>query len=78
MLTYNGRAVFFDDYPSLKAMLDDPDDDITEHHVIVLRNAGPEGGPGMPEWGMIPIPLECDMDFLLTQAGESPNEPDIF
>ncbi|MFC3337394.1 L-arabinonate dehydratase [Paracandidimonas soli] len=57
-LRHSGTAVVFDDYPSLKAMLDDPDADITEDDVIVLRNAGPKGGPGMPEWGMIPVPLK--------------------
>jgi len=57
-LRHSGPAVVFDDYPSLKRMLDDPDADITADHVIVLRNAGPKGGPGMPEWGMIPLPLK--------------------
>lgn len=57
-LKHSGPAVVFDDYPSLKKMLDDPEADITEEHVIVLRNAGPKGGPGMPEWGMIPVPLK--------------------
>ena len=55
-LQHSGPAVVFDDYPSLKKMLDDEDADITEDHVIVLRNAGPKGGPGMPEWGMVPVP----------------------
>jgi dihydroxy-acid dehydratase len=55
-LVHAGPAMVFDDYPSLKAMLDDENADITEDHVIVLRNAGPKGGPGMPEWGMVPIP----------------------
>ena len=55
-LVHEGPAMVFDDYPSLKAMLDDEHADITEDHVIVLRNAGPKGGPGMPEWGMVPIP----------------------
>jgi dihydroxy-acid dehydratase len=55
-LVHEGPAVVFDDYPSLKAMLDDEQADISADHVIVLRNAGPKGGPGMPEWGMIPIP----------------------
>jgi dihydroxy-acid dehydratase len=55
-LVHRGPAVVFDDYPTLKAMLDDENADITEDHVIVLRNAGPKGGPGMPEWGMVPIP----------------------
>lgn len=57
-LQHSGKAVVFDDYPSLKVMLDDPDADITENDVIVLRNVGPKGGPGMPEWGMVPIPLK--------------------
>jgi dihydroxy-acid dehydratase len=55
-LVHEGPAVVFDDYPTLKAMLDDEQADISADHVIVLRNAGPKGGPGMPEWGMIPIP----------------------
>ncbi|MBN8758722.1 MULTISPECIES: L-arabinonate dehydratase [Variovorax] len=57
-LQHSGPAVVFDDYPSLKKMIDDPEADITENHVIVLRNAGPKGGPGMPEWGMIPVPTK--------------------
>jgi dihydroxy-acid dehydratase len=57
-LQHSGPAIVFDDYPSLKKMLDDPDADVTEDHVIVLRNAGPKGGPGMPEWGMIPMPVK--------------------
>jgi hypothetical protein len=55
-LRHTGPALVFDDYPSLKKMLDDEHADVTEDHVIVLRNAGPKGGPGMPEWGMTPVP----------------------
>jgi len=55
-LVHEGPAVVFDDHPTLKTVLDDENADITEDHVIVLRNAGPKGGPGMPEWGMVPIP----------------------
>ncbi len=55
-LVHSGPALVFDDYPALKRMLDDENADVTEGHVIVLRNAGPKGGPGMPEWGMVPIP----------------------
>lgn len=55
-LRHTGPALVFDDYPSLKQMLDDEHADVTAEHVIVLRNAGPKGGPGMPEWGMVPIP----------------------
>jgi len=55
---HSGPALVFDDYPSLKKAIDDPDLDVTEDHVIILRNAGPQGGPGMPEWGMVPIPTK--------------------
>jgi dihydroxyacid dehydratase/phosphogluconate dehydratase len=48
----------FDDYPSMKKAVDDPDLDVTEDHILILRNAGPQGGPGMPEWGMLPIPTK--------------------
>jgi dihydroxy-acid dehydratase len=55
-LKHSGPALVFDDYPSMKAAIDDDDLDVTADHVLVLRNAGPQGGPGMPEWGMLPIP----------------------
>ncbi len=55
-LKHSGKAVVFDDYPDLKARIDQDDLDVTEDSVLVLRNAGPLGGPGMPEWGMLPIP----------------------
>ena len=55
-LKHSGPALVFDDYPSLKKAVDDENLDITADHVLVLRNAGPQGGPGMPEWGMLPMP----------------------
>ena len=55
-LKHAGPAMVFDDYPSLKKAVDDENLDITADHVLVLRNAGPQGGPGMPEWGMLPMP----------------------
>jgi dihydroxy-acid dehydratase len=55
-LKHSGPAVVFNDYNDLKARIDKDDLDVTENSVLVLRNAGPLGGPGMPEWGMIPIP----------------------
>lgn len=55
-LTHTGPALVFDDYPALKAVIDSDDLDVTPDHVLILRNTGPLGGPGMPEWGMIPIP----------------------
>ncbi|MGY4214438.1 dihydroxyacid dehydratase/phosphogluconate dehydratase [Bradyrhizobium sp. USDA 4522] len=51
-------ALVFDDYPSMKKAIDDPDLEVTADHVLVLRNAGPQGGPGMAEWGMLPIPTK--------------------
>lgn len=57
-LRHRGSAVVFDDYPSLKKELDNEQTTLTPDHVIVLRNAGPQGAPGMPEWGMIPIPTK--------------------
>ena len=42
----------------MKKAIDDPDLDVTADHVLILRNAGPQGGPGMPEWGMLPIPTK--------------------
>jgi len=56
LLRHTGPAIVFDDYPAMKAAVDDEGLDVTAAHVLVLRNAGPQGGPGMPEWGMLPIP----------------------
>ncbi|MFZ9676930.1 MAG: L-arabinonate dehydratase [Quisquiliibacterium sp.] len=58
LLKHTGPALVFDDYPSMKKAIDDPDLDVTAEHILVLRNAGPQGGPGMPEWGMLPIPTK--------------------
>jgi dihydroxy-acid dehydratase len=55
-LRHTGPALVFDDYPSMKAAIEDENLDVTAEHVLILRNAGPQGGPGMPEWGMLPIP----------------------
>ena len=46
----------FDDYNDMAARIDDPDLDVDATSVLVLRNAGPLGAPGMPEWGQLPIP----------------------
>ncbi|MCR4266339.1 L-arabinonate dehydratase [Nitratireductor sp. ZSWI3] len=53
---HEGPALVFDSYPEMKKAVDDENLDITPDHVLVLRNAGPQGGPGFPEWGMLPIP----------------------
>ncbi len=56
LLTHVGPAFVFDDYEEMLASIDDPSLGITPDSVLVLRGCGPVGGPGMPEWGMIPIP----------------------
>ncbi|WP_172332065.1 L-arabinonate dehydratase [Mangrovicoccus sp. HB161399] len=53
---HEGPALVFDSYPEMKKAVDDEDLDVTPDHVMILRNAGPLGGPGFPEWGMLPIP----------------------
>ena len=56
LLKHSGPALVFDNYADMKANIDREDLDVDENTVLVLRNAGPKGGPGMPEWGMLPIP----------------------
>jgi dihydroxy-acid dehydratase len=51
-----GPAVVFADYNDMAARIDDPELPVTKDSVIVLKNAGPQGAPGMPEWGQLPIP----------------------
>ncbi len=53
---HTGPAVVFKDYNDMAERIDDPDLDISADSVIVLQNAGPQGAPGMPEWGQLPIP----------------------
>jgi dihydroxy-acid dehydratase len=56
LLKHTGRAVVFDSYDEMNARIDDPALDVDASSVLVLRNAGPKGAPGMPEWGNLPIP----------------------
>ena len=53
---HRGRAVVFSDYNDMSARIDDPALEVTADSVIVLQSAGPQGAPGMPEWGQLPIP----------------------
>jgi dihydroxy-acid dehydratase len=55
-LKHTGPALVFDDYPAMKTAVSDQNLDATSDSVMILRNAGPLGGPGMPEWGMLPVP----------------------
>jgi dihydroxy-acid dehydratase len=54
--THTGPAIVADSYADLKDIINDETYPMTPDSVLVLRNAGPKGGPGMPEWGMIPMP----------------------
>jgi dihydroxy-acid dehydratase len=56
ILKHVGKAVVFDDYNDMAARIDREDLECDADSVLVLRNAGPLGGPGMPEWGMLPVP----------------------
>jgi dihydroxy-acid dehydratase len=56
LLQHTGPALVFDHYDAMSAAVNDPDLDCTADTVLILRNAGPIGGPGMPEWGMLPLP----------------------
>ena len=56
LLNHTGCAIVFDSYDEMNARIDDPSLDVDANSVLVLRNAGPKGAPGMPEWGNLPIP----------------------
>jgi dihydroxyacid dehydratase/phosphogluconate dehydratase len=58
LLEHTGPAVVFEDYDDLARRLDDPELPVSEDSVLILRNAGPKGAPGMPEWGMLPLPAK--------------------
>jgi dihydroxy-acid dehydratase len=58
LLRHRGKAVVFERYEALRAHIDDSDLDIDENSVLVLKNAGPHGAPGFPEWGHLPIPAK--------------------
>ena len=56
LMTHRGRALVFEDHDDMEHRIDDPDLDVHPDDVLVMRNAGPLGGPGMPEWGFLPLP----------------------
>ena len=55
-LRHRGKAIAFENYDHMAREVERDDLDVTPDHVLVLKNSGPKGGPGMPEWGMLPIP----------------------
>ena len=56
LLKHSGRAIVFNSFDEMSVRIDDPALDVNPDSVLVLRNAGPKGAPGMPEWGNLPIP----------------------
>jgi len=56
LLHHRGRAIAFENYDHMAREVDRDDLEVTPDHVLVLKNGGPKGGPGMPEWGQLPIP----------------------
>ena len=62
LLRHRGRAVIFEGYEEMRRRVEDPDLVVDATSVLVLRGCGPVGGPGMPEWGMIPIPARLVAD----------------
>jgi dihydroxy-acid dehydratase len=58
LLRHKGKAVVFENNRDLLARIDDPHLPVEEDSILVLKNAGPKGGPGMPEWGHLPIPAK--------------------
>ncbi|MCH8186507.1 MAG: dihydroxy-acid dehydratase [Chloroflexi bacterium] len=56
LLTHRGRALVFEDHDDLGRRIDDPELDVTPEDVLVMRNGGSIGAPGMPEWGLLPLP----------------------
>ena len=55
-LQHRGKAIAFENYDHMAREVERDDLDVTPDHVLVLKNGGPKGGPGMPEWGQLPIP----------------------
>ncbi|RDV02286.1 L-arabinonate dehydratase [Undibacter mobilis] len=53
---HRGKVIAFEDYNHMAREVERDDLDVTADHILVLKNSGPQGGPGMPEWGMLPIP----------------------
>ena len=56
LLKHRGKVIAFEDYNEMAREVEREDLDVTPDHILVLKNGGPQGGPGMPEWGMLPIP----------------------
>jgi dihydroxyacid dehydratase/phosphogluconate dehydratase len=64
LLSHTGPALVFESYEDMLNKIDDPDLPVSAQSVLVLKNAGPRGVPGMPEWGMIPVPKKLQMQGI--------------
>ena len=58
LLQHTGKAVVLENYQAMMARVDNPSLEVDATSVLVLKNGGPVGAPGMPEWGQIPIPAK--------------------
>jgi dihydroxy-acid dehydratase len=58
LLKHRGKVIAFEDYNEMAREVNRDDLDVTPDHILVLKNGGPKGGPGMPEWGQLPIPTK--------------------
>src|SRR5260370_11198445 len=68
LLQHRGRAVVFKDHDDMRARIDSEDLPVDENSVLVMKNGGPKGAPGFPEWGHIPIPaklLKRRVDYIV-------------
>jgi dihydroxy-acid dehydratase len=64
LLVHTGKAIVFDNYEIMLKNIDNDDLDVDANSILILRNAGPKGVPGMPEWGMIPIPKKLQLQGI--------------
>jgi dihydroxy-acid dehydratase len=58
LMEHTGKAVVFENYADMLARIESPDLEVDAGSVLVLKNCGPKGGPGMPEWGFLPVPAK--------------------
>ncbi|MBR98204.1 MAG: dihydroxy-acid dehydratase [Dehalococcoidia bacterium] len=56
LMVHKGKAIVFEDHEDLSKRIDAPDLEVSPQDILVMKNSGPIGGPGMPEWGFLPIP----------------------
>ena len=65
LLNHTGPAVVFKNVSDMYERIHDPDLEVTKDSILVLQNSGPQGGPGMPEWGNLPIPAKLLKEYVI-------------